>query len=250
MPEDRAFHHLRVGAIDPLTEDAVALTFEVPDALQESYRRTHGQYVTVRSPLTGDDVGRDYSICTPVSSPHLRVAVKRLPDGAFSQVALERLRVGDTVEVSTPTGNFHTPLHPSNAKHYTCIAAGSGITPVLSVLTTALEVEPNSRVTLLYANRTHASTMFGAELRDLERRYPDRLAVHYFFSRETTDHPMFGGRLDPERMEHILDTMLPVDDVDEWFLCGPFAMVAALRKLLIARGAAKRNLHAEIFHVD
>ncbi len=250
MPDDRAFHALRVAAIDRLTEDSVALTFDVPPDLRPEYRRTHGQYVTLRSPLTGDDVGRDYSLCTPVSAGDLRVAVKRLTDGAFSQYAVDRLRVGDEIEVSTPAGNFHTPLDPRAQRHYVCIAAGSGITPVMSIIPTVLETETTSSVTLLYSNRTRRSTMFAAEIADLERQYPDRLTVHHILTREDAGDPMLSGRLDASRMEWLLDDLLAPETVDEWFLCGPFSMVVTLRKVLVQHGVAKRRLHAEVFHID
>ncbi|MGH3363255.1 MAG: 2Fe-2S iron-sulfur cluster-binding protein [Nocardioidaceae bacterium] len=220
------FHPLTIAAIEPLTDDSAAITFDVPDELREDYAFTQGQHITVLTELAGDQVRRNYSICTPVSSGTLRIAVKRLPGGAFSEHALDQLRPGDVIDVMTPSGRFFTELDPENAKSYVCVAAGSGITPVLSIVATTLEVEPQSRVTLIYANRTHASVMF---LEEVE---------------------LFSGRLDVPRMQRFLDALVRPEDVDEWFLCGPYEMVASLRKQLIAEGVSKRAIHAEVFHVE
>jgi ring-1,2-phenylacetyl-CoA epoxidase subunit PaaE len=244
------FHPLTIAAIEPLTEDAAAITFDVPEELRSDYAFTQGQHVTIRTELAGDDVRRNYSICAPVSAGVLRIAVKRLPGGAFSEHALDRLQVGDVVDVMTPTGRFFTELDPANEKSYVCIAAGSGITPILSIVATTLEVEPRSRVTLIYANRTHASVMFLEEVEDLKDRYPDRFSLVHVLSREPQEVELFSGRLDVPRMQRFLDTLVPPADVDEWFLCGPYEMVASLRKQLIAEGVSKRAIHAEVFHVE
>ncbi|MGH3372425.1 MAG: FAD-binding oxidoreductase, partial [Nocardioidaceae bacterium] len=239
------FHPLTVAAIEPLTDDSVAITFDVPEDLAEAYAFTQGQHLTVRTKLAGDDVRRNYSICSPVSSGVLRVAVKRLPGGAFSEHALEQLRVGDEIDVMTPSGRFFTELDPAHEKSYVCIAAGSGITPILSIVATTLEVEPRSRVTLIYANRTHSSVMFLEEVEDLKDRYHDRLQLIHVLSREAQEVELFSGRLDAERMKRFLDSIVPPEDVDDWFLCGPYEMVTALRTLLLGAGVSKKQVHAE-----
>jgi ring-1,2-phenylacetyl-CoA epoxidase subunit PaaE len=244
------FHPLTVAAIEPLTEDAAAITFDVPAELREEYAFTQGQHLTVRTALAGDDVRRNYSICSPVSSGVLRIAVKRLPGGAFSEHALDQLQVGDVLDVMTPSGRFFTELDPEHAKTYVCVAAGSGITPILSIVATTLEVEPQARVTLIYANRTHASIMFLEEVEDLKDRYPDRFSLVHLLSREPQEVELFSGRLDVPRMQRLLETIIPPADVDEWFLCGPYEMVATLRKQLVAEGVSKRSIHAEVFHVE
>jgi len=244
------FHPLRVAEIEPVTEDAVAITFEVPEELQEDYAFTQGQHLTLRTELAGDDVRRNYSICSPVSSGLLRIAVKRLPGGAFSEHALEVLKPGDVIDVMTPTGRFFTELDPSHEKSYVCVAAGSGITPIMSIVATTLEVEPRSRVTLVYANRTHASVMFLEEVEDLKDRYPERLQLIHVLSREPQEVELFSGRLDVPRMQRMLEAIIPPDTVDEWFLCGPFDMVSTLRKQLVSEGVSKRCIHAEVFHVE
>jgi ring-1,2-phenylacetyl-CoA epoxidase subunit PaaE len=244
------FHPLAVEAVESVTDDSVAITFAVPAELREDYAFTQGQHLTIRTELAGDDVRRNYSICSPVSSGVLRVAVKRLPGGAFSEHALDVLKPGDVLDVMTPSGRFFTELDPANAKHYVCIAAGSGITPVLSIVATTLETEPHSTVTLIYANRTQRTVMFLEEVEDLKDRYRERLQLIHVLSREPQEVELFSGRLDTDRMSRILDGLLPVDTVDEWFLCGPFDMVSSLRKLLVAEGVSKRSVHAEVFHVE
>ncbi len=244
------FHPLAIRTIEPLTDDSVAITFEVPDHLREAYAFRQGQHLTVRTELAGDDVRRNYSICSPASSGVLRVAVKRLPGGAFSEHALDVLEPGDVLDVMTPTGRFFTELDPSHRKHYVCVAAGSGITPILSIVASTLEAEPHSSVTLVYANRTHKTVMFLEEVEDLKDSHPDRFQLLHVLSREPQEVELFSGRLDADRMGRILAGLLPPDTVDEWFLCGPFEMVSDLRALLVREGVAKRSIHAEVFHVE
>jgi ring-1,2-phenylacetyl-CoA epoxidase subunit PaaE len=244
------FHSLPVAAVDRITDDAVTVTFDVPPELREDYTFTAGQHVTVRCDLAGDTVRRNYSLCSSATSGVLRVAVKRLAGGTFSAYVHERLRPGDEMEVMTPTGHFSPPLDPANAKHYVAVAAGSGITPVLSILTTVLELEPHSRCTLIYGNRTTSSIMFLEELQDLKNAYPERFHLVHVLSREQQDVDLFHGRIDGERTSRLLDTLLSVDDVDEWFLCGPFTMVESVRETLIDAGADPDHVHREFFHVE
>jgi ring-1,2-phenylacetyl-CoA epoxidase subunit PaaE len=244
------FHTLRVCEVERLTDDAVAVGFDVPPELADDYAYSHGQHLTVRTSAAGDNVRRNYSICAPAGSGRLRIGVKRLPGGAFSEYALERLAVGDEIDVMTPSGRFFTPLDPAQAKHYAMIAAGSGITPILSIAATVLAVEPDSRVTLLYANRTTKSVMFLEELEDLKDRYRGRLHLLHVMSREAMDVELFSGRLDAARLDRILDALLPPATVDEWFLCGPYAMVTELTTVLDKRGADAAHVHTELFHVD
>ena len=243
------FHPLRVAEVDRLTDDSVAITFDVPAELREEYHFTQGQHVAIMCDLGGSGVRRNYSICSPAPSGSLRIGVKRLPDGAFSSYAAERLRPGDVLDVMTPSGRFFTRLDPANTKHYAAIAAGSGITPVLSLLATTLQVEPASQVTLLYGNRTTSSIMFLEELQDLKNRYPDRFCLLNFLSREPQESDLLSGRIDRQRLTRLLALLLPPDDVDEWFLCGPLGMVQQGRLALADAGVPSERIHTELFHV-
>jgi ring-1,2-phenylacetyl-CoA epoxidase subunit PaaE len=255
------FHPLKVAAVDRLTDDAIAVTFDVPEELSGEYDFVHGQHLTVRVGLTdgsagpldggaGEDVRRNYSICSPAGSGVLRIGVKRLPGGAFSEWAQDHLVPGAVLDVMTPTGRFFTHLEPSQAKHYALLAAGSGITPILSIAATVLEREPDSTVTLLYGNRTISSIMFLEELEDLKNRYPTRFALFHVLSREAGEAELLHGRIDAAKLDVFLDTLLPTDTVDEWFLCGPYEMVETARKVLTEHEVAAGRIHVELFHVE
>jgi ring-1,2-phenylacetyl-CoA epoxidase subunit PaaE len=237
-------HPLRVSAIDELTEDAVAITFEVPAELRDDYAFVHGQHVSVRG---SDDVRRSFSICTPPSSGVLRIGVKRLAGGAFSDGIVGSLQVGDSLEVMTPAGRFTTDLDPTAAKRYVAVAAGSGITPVLSIMAAVLEGEPGSRVTLVYANRTSRSVMFLDEVHDLKDRFPGRFQILHVLSREQQDVELLSGRLDADRFRAIVDAF-GLAGADDWFLCGPHEMVVDLRQALTDLGESR--VHTELFHAD
>ena len=224
------FHPLTVSAVERLTDDAVTVTFAVPDDLVEEYRFEPGQHLTVRASIHGQEVRQSYSICqsrAAVGMEHLRrVAVARVPEGRMSS------------------------FQPDGIRHHVAIAAGSGITPVIALLTTALEEEPGSRATLLFGNRRTSSIMFLEELEDLKNRFPGRFQLITVLSREAQDIELFHGRLDRERLEAIFAALVPVDQVDEWYLCGPFGLVTGAEELLRERGVDPAHVHHEIFHVD
>lgn len=243
-----AFHSLRVREVTPLTDDSVAVTFEVPPGLAGEYDFIQGQHLALMGGPGGDGVRRSYSICSPAGSGVLQIAVKHVPGGVFSSYALHDLRPGDVLDVMTPSGRFFTPLDPANAKHYVAVVAGSGITPVLSIVATTLSTEPRSSVTLVYGNRTTSSIMFLEEIEDLKNRYPSRLTLLHVLSREQRETGLLSGRLDGAKVSDLLDALLPPDTVDEWFLCGPFGMVEEVRETLLARGVAPRHVHRELFH--
>jgi ring-1,2-phenylacetyl-CoA epoxidase subunit PaaE len=206
--------------------------------------------VALSLPGSADPVRRSYSICTPAGSEELTVAVKRTPGGAFSPHVHDRLASGDELDVLTPSGRFSPPIEPAQAKAYAGVAAGSGIAPVLSVLATVLEVEPASSFTLLYGNRTTASTMFLERLLDLKNLYPGRFAFYPVFSREPQEVELMNGRIDGDKLALFLDTLLAGQGFDEWLLCGPLPMVEELRSLLLDRGVAPACVHRELFHVS
>ena len=254
MPAARrhsVFHPLRVASIERLTDDAVAITFDVPPELRGQFRFQAGQHVSIRSPVVGDDVRRNYSICAPATGgeQRLRIGVKRIPDGVFSSYVAEHLRPGDVLDIMTPTGTFSTALHPGQRKRYGAIAAGSGITPVLSILSTALEVEPGSSAVLVYVNRTTLNIMFLEDIEDLKNRYPDRFQLIHVLDEEPLDVEILSGRLDADRLGRILDHLVLPDDVDEWFLCGPLPMTDVAREVLLAYGADDQHIHRELFFV-
>jgi ring-1,2-phenylacetyl-CoA epoxidase subunit PaaE len=243
------FHDLQVAQVEPLTADSVAITFNVPPELAAEYSFVQGQHVSLRCRPAGDEVRRNYSICSPAGSGLLRIAVKRLPGGVFSSYAHSQLRAGDVIEVLTPTGRFNTALDPSLARTYVAIAAGSGIAPIFSIISTILEVECGSSVTLLYGNRTMQDIMFLEELEDLKNRALDRFSMYYVLSREQQEVELLNGRIDRLKLERFFEAVLP-QPVDEWFVCGPQAMITETRAFLGERGADSRHVHAELFHAE
>ncbi len=243
------FTPLRVAAVDPLTVDSVALTFDVPPGDAERFRFRPGQHLTLRRVVDGQDLRRTYSVCSSSAGGPLRVAVKRLEGGVFSTWATGGLRAGDEVEVGPPSGGFGPQLDPQQARTYGLVAAGSGITPVLSIAASVLDVEPGSDVVLLYGNRTSGDVMFLEELSDLKDRFPERLQVLHLLSREEQESELLSGRIDRERLVRLASSgLLPVQDVDAWYLCGPFGMVTTAREVLQELGA--RSVHVELFHAD
>ncbi|MFJ8579130.1 1,2-phenylacetyl-CoA epoxidase subunit PaaE [Micromonospora sp. NPDC093277] len=250
------FHPLPVATVDRLTDDAVAITFAVPAELRETFAFSAGQHLTVRLPAGGGgaDVRRSYSICsTPqelARDGRLRIGVREIPGGAFSAYACGALRGGDTVEVLPPLGHFTTAFAADRARHYGAVVAGSGITPVLSLVATALAVEPASTFTLVYGNRTANSVMFAEELADLKDRYPTRLHLVHVLSREQGESPLLSGRIDADRLARLLDTVVPGDAIGEWFLCGPYGMVVDAKAVLTSRGLPESSVRTELFHVD
>lgn len=200
------FHRIPVAAVDPITADSTLVTFAVPEALQDQFRFEPGQHVSVRTNLGGEGVRRSYSICAPATRAQLRIAVKHIPGGTFSGFVADQLKAGDVLEVMTPAGSFSSALHPLHRKHYVGLVAGSGITPVLSILATVMELETESRFTLIYGNRDKESTMFRVELDRLESRYADRLEIRHVLSSEPRHIPELSGRIDAERLTRWLTT--------------------------------------------
>lgn len=247
IPTHAVSHPIAVASVDHLTDDSTLVEFAVPDQLRGQFRFRAGQHVTVCTGFGGDKARRNYSICGPATQEQLRIAVKHIPGGAFSTFVAEDLKAGDVLELMTPTGHFGTPLHPVHRKHYVGLAAGSGIAPVLSILETALEIEAESRFTLVYGNRTKRSTMFRAELDRLRSRFVDRLTIVDVLSDDPLHTPELCGRIDAEKLHRWLTTRLRPAGVDEWFLCGPPAMSTEARDTLIAHGVDPERVHLELF---
>ncbi|MFE2938620.1 2Fe-2S iron-sulfur cluster-binding protein [Streptomyces sp. NPDC059255] len=243
------FHPLRVSEVEPLTDDAVALTLAVPPELREAFRHMPGQHIALRRRTAhGEEIRRTYSICAPAGpEPTLRVGIRLVEGGEFSTYALKELAVGDTVEVMEPTGRFVLEPRPG---HFAAIVGGSGITPVLSIAATLLLREPTARFCLVRSDRTVASTMFLEEVADLKDRFPDRFQLVTVISREQRQAGLPSGRLDRERLTGLLPALLPVAEVDGWFLCGPLGLVSGAERALRGLGVERARIHQEIFHVD
>ncbi|MCU0868636.1 MAG: phenylacetate-CoA oxygenase/reductase subunit PaaK [Burkholderiales bacterium] len=241
------FHPLRVAEVRRETPDSVSVRFDVPAALRDAYAFVQGQHVTLKARIDGEDVRRSYSICAGVDAGELRVGIRAVPGGRFSTWANTQLAVGDTLDVLTPDGRFHVPLDPGSARHHVGFAAGSGITPVLSIAATTLAREPHSRFTLVYANRRIATTMFLEDLQALKDRHLGRFVLITLFSREAQDTELFNGRLDAAKVAALADTLLPIDDIDHAFVCGPGEMIDAVESALMAHGLARERVHAERF---
>ncbi len=242
------FHPLTVAAVHRLTEDAVAVTFDVPERLAREFRFVQGQHLTVRWRSDGEELRRNYSVCAAAPDGPLRIAVKRLSDGGFSAFANTTLRPGDVLDVMPPLGGFHAPLRPDAARAHVAIAAGSGITPVLSLVLTTLATEPGSTFTLVYANRTGGDVMFLDELHDVKDRYPERFQLLNVFSREVTEAPLSSGRVDRDKLDVLFSSLVPPSGVDQWYLCGPFELVRLVRTVLDERGVPAGRVHFELFH--
>lgn len=244
------FSPLRVRELRRETADTVSIAFEVPDDLREAFRFVQGQYLTLRTMLGGEEVRRSYSICTGTHEGDLRVAVKKVDGGLFSTWANEVLRTGDVLEVMPPQGRFFAPLDPANRRTYVAFAAGSGITPVLSILKTTLATEPMSRFVLFYGNRGFDQIIFREELELLKNRCPDRLAVHHVLSRESLGSPLFYGRLDGEKCRQFGRFFFQPEEVDAYFLCGPEEMIFSVKDCLMEMGADSKKVHFELFTTD
>jgi ring-1,2-phenylacetyl-CoA epoxidase subunit PaaE len=242
------FHSLTVAAVERLTDDAVSITFEVPPELREALAFQPGQHLTLRRELGDEELRRTYSVCTSALTGPLRVAVKRLEGGVFSTWVLDELRAGDAIDVMAPAGSFGPHLDPARSCRYGLIAAGSGITPIVSIAATALEAEPASEVVLVYGNRTTKDVMFLEELADLKDRFPTRLQLLHVLSREEQESELLSGRIDADRLRRLLSALVPVQSIDEWYLCGPFSMVTEGRAVLLEAGATQ--VHVELFHAD
>ena len=243
------FHPLRVRKIEPDTQEAVVVSFEVPPDLREVFGFTQGQYLTLRADIDGQDLRRSYSICAGVDDGELRVGVRKVRGGAFSNWINEHLKPGDSIKVMAPQGRFFVPLEPNVARHHVGIAGGSGITPILSIMKTVLAREPQSRFTLIYGNRALRSTMFKEEIEDLKNRYMTRLVLQHVFSDEHTDAPINSGTMNREKIGEFLATVVPAAHIDHVYVCGPFQMNDEAEAALLAAGVPEERIHIERFGV-
>ncbi len=241
------FYPLPVAQVSHETRDAIAVTFAVPPELEQQFKFQQGQHLTLRADVDAEDLRRSYSICSAVQDGTLRVAIKRTPGGAFSSWANDTLKAGAVIDVMPPMGHFNVPLAPHHRKHYLAFAAGSGITPILSIIKTTLLAEPHSRFTLFYGNRASSSVIFKEELTDLKDVYLQRLNLVYVMSREQQDIELFNGRITGEKCEQFLRHWIKVEDFDIAFICGPEDMMLGVSAALQTAGMPKQNIKIELF---
>jgi ring-1,2-phenylacetyl-CoA epoxidase subunit PaaE len=246
-PAAGGFRLLRVAAVERLCSDAVAVTFEVPEHLRETFAFRPGQYLTLRTFVDGGEERRSYSICAPAgASP--KVGVRRVDTGLFSEWLVDRVQPGDEIEVAPPAGSFTPDLEPGS--HHGLIAAGSGITPVLSIAASVLAAHDDTRVTLFYGNRRTDTVMFTEELADLKNAHGPRLQLVHVLSREPMAAEVFSGRLDAARLRLLLGALVDVADVDHWWLCGPLGLTTDAQSVLVELGVPRQRVHRELFYVD
>ena len=241
------FHRLAVNDLRRESADAVSITFVIPNELADDYGFTPGQYLTLRTTLDGEEVRRSYSICSGPDDGELRIAVKRVDGGAFSSWAAEELKRGDVLDVMTPTGRFGVAVTPDAARIHVGFAAGSGITPILSIAKGVLAREPKSRFFLFYGNRTTAGMLFREALEELKDRFIDRFSVFHVISGEEQDIPILHGRLDGEKVRVLLRALVPAATVDHVFVCGPTGMSEEIETTCRDLGIAEERIHVERF---
>src|ERR1041385_2205905 len=239
------FHSLKIKELRKETPDCVSVLFEIPDALRETFLFKQGQSLTMRTFLNGDEVRRTYSICSSPIDNEWRVAIKKQESGLFSSFANEKLKAGDELEVMEPVGKFYTELDPSNKKNYLAFAAGSGITPVISIIKTTLRTEPKSQFTLVYGNRNKSSIIFKEGLEGLKDKFIDRFRIIHILSRERTDAPINSGRIDTNKLSE-LNKLINYKNTDEFFICGPEEMIFCVRDFLEV-AIERSKIHFELF---
>lgn len=241
------FHALTVSDIRQETPDCVSVAFAIPATLQEKFRFTQGQYLTLRTTINSEDVRRSYSICSSPLDNEMRVAVKKTEQGLFSTYVNEKLKRGDVLDVMEPIGKFFVPLDPASTRSYIGFAAGSGITPLMSIIKTTLRAEPNSSFTLVYGNRNRQSIIFKEELEALKNLYMERFRIIHILSRERTDAEINFGRIDAEKCGQLCEKNLDIKGTDAFFLCGPEQMIFSVKGQLEQLDVDSRKIHFELF---
>lgn len=241
------FYPLSVKEIRQETADCVSVALEVPEELRDIFRYAPGQYLTFKKHIENADVRRSYSICSSPKDGELRVAIKKVKEGRFSTYANESLRAGDIVDVMPPMGKFTPRQTGATQKHYVAFAAGSGITPVMSIMKTVLETEPHSTFTLIYGNRSRTTIIFREAIEALKNKHMQRLRVYHVLSRETMDVPLFNGRIDAAKCNDFCTNLINISTIHEAFVCGPEEMIRSVREQLIDLGMESGRIHMELF---
>jgi ring-1,2-phenylacetyl-CoA epoxidase subunit PaaE len=244
------FHTLKISEVVKETDDCVSVAFEVPENLKADYAFISGQYLTLKATISNEDVRRSYSLCSAPYQNEWRVAIKEVEKGKFSTYANKALKAGDEMEVMTPMGNFQVKIDAKNEKSYALFAAGSGITPVLSILKTILKEEPNSQVSLFYGNKTTGSIVFREEIEALKNLHLDKLRITHILSRESLGNKLQKGRIDEEKCGLLYDAFLTHESIDEAFICGPESMIFGVKNALESKGVATEKIHFELFTTE
>src|SRR5690554_67807 len=241
------FYKLKVADIYKETKDTVVISFEVPENLKETFKFKQGQHLTLRKEINGEDIRRNYSLCSSPLDNQWKVAVKTIRQGVFSNYAFNELKKGDELEVMPPHGEFYVECEPESSKNYIAFAAGSGITPMISIIKTHLHLEPNSTFKLFYLNRTVKSIIFKEEIEQLKNEFFDRFQVFYFLTKEQRDIPFLNGRFDEEKLAILTKTFIDIPDTAHAFICGPQNMIFLIRDELEKAGLSKEKIHYELF---
>jgi len=241
------FHSLRISEIRRETEDTVSIAFEIPSELRADYTFLSGQYLTIKAKIDNEELRRSYSLCSAPHEDEWRIAIKQVPNGKFSTFANKELKPGASLDIMTPTGNFILQPNKTNSKSYVLFAAGSGITPVLSILKTVLKSEPNSNVTLFFGNKGFASIIFREEIEGLKNQYMDRLRIVHILSREGLENSMQHGRIDNAKVEKLYDAFLAGTSIDAVYICGPESMILGVKESMVAKGVDEAKIYYELF---
>ncbi len=242
------FHPIKVLDLYKETKDCSVISFEIPEELKSDFKYSHGQHFTIRANIDGQEVRRNYSLCTSPVEDQWKVAVKKINGGLFSTYVNDTLKKGDVLEVMPPSGIFNTPVEPGKAKNYIVFAAGSGITPILSIIKTHLALEPKSTFKLFYLNRSVKSIIFKEEIEQLKNKYFGRLEIFHFLTKEHRSIELLNGRFTKEKLQLLTEKIIDVPTVDECFICGPEQMIFLIRDELAAAGLPKEKIHFELFN--
>ncbi|RZS99870.1 1,2-phenylacetyl-CoA epoxidase subunit PaaE [Aquimarina brevivitae] len=241
------FYGVKVQEVKKETKDCTSITFDIPKELREAFTYKQGQHLTLKAIIDGQDIRRSYSLCSSPVENKWQVAVKKIPGGIFSNYANDLLKIGDTLEIMPPSGRFYVDVDPTKSKQYIVFAAGSGITPILSIIKTHLALEPYSSFKLFYLNRTAKSIIFKEEIEALRNKYFGRFEIFYFLTKEQRDIPLLNGRFTAEKLQELTSKVFDVAEVDECFVCGPEEMIFLIRDQLVASGLPKEKIHYELF---
>lgn len=241
------FHPLKIKTIQLETAECKTIAFEVPESLRKEFAFVPGQHLTLKAVVNGEELRRNYSLCSCPSENEWRIAIKKIPGGRFSTYAFEDFKVGDSIEVMPPIGNFVCKTDRGLSKHHLAFAAGSGITPVISILKSVLANEPDSLFTLIYINQRTDSIIFKEELEQLKNLHLQKFSLHHILTKEDTGSDLLSGRPTPENIQKLSQTLFSVEDVDEYYICGPEEMITGIKDTLIQLGVKKESIHFELF---